>query len=129
MLALTRKGGRAARAVLARPTEAAVTACIGDRPSGPLFLNRAGRRVDQRAAERMLDRASVGLHGRHVRVTPHMLRHSWMTLAIDAGASHDQIQHDGGWADARMASYNTHGRDQALRATTHSVAAYVLSAA
>jgi hypothetical protein len=32
-------------------------------------------------------------------------------------------------ADARLVSYYTHGRDQALRATTHSVAAYVLSAA
>ena len=53
----------------------------------------------------------------------------WTTLAIDAGVAHDQIQHDGGWADARMVSYYTHGRDQALRATTHSVAAYVLSAA
>jgi integrase/recombinase XerD len=50
VLAFTRKGGRPARAVLARPTEAAVTACIGDRGGGPLFLNRAGRRLDQRAA-------------------------------------------------------------------------------
>jgi hypothetical protein len=56
-------------------------------------------------------------------------RHSWTTLSIDAGVPHDQIHHDGGWADARLVSYYTHGRDQALRATTHSVAAYVLSAA
>jgi hypothetical protein len=41
----------------------------------------------------------------------------------------DQIQHDAGWADARMVCYYTHGRDQALRATTHSVAAFVFSAA
>ena len=129
VLIFTRKGGRAARAVLARPTEAAVSACIADRRSGPLFLNRAGRRVDQRAAQRILDHASAGLHDRHVRVTPHVLRHSWTTLAIDPGVAHDQIQHDGGWADARMVSYYTHGRDQALRATTHSVAAYALSAA
>ena len=72
--------------------------------------------------------ASIRLHGRHVRVTPHELRHSWTTLAINAGVAHDQIRHDGGWADARMVPYYTHGRDQALRATTHSVAAYVLSA-
>jgi integrase/recombinase XerD len=65
----------------------------------------------------------------HPRVTPHTLRYSWTTLAIDAGVPHDQIQHDGGWADARVVSYYTRGRDQALRATTHSVAAYVLSAA
>ena len=125
----TRKGGRAAKAVLARPTEAAVSACIGDRRTGPLFLNRAGHRMDQPAAQRFLDRAAHHLHGRHPRVTPHVPRHSWTTLAIDAGVPQDQIQHDGGWADARMVSYYTHGRDQALRAATHSVAAYVLSAA
>ena len=85
--------------------------------------------MDQRGAQRILDHAVANLRGRHPRVTPHVLRHSWTTLAIDAGVPHDQIQHDGGWSDARMVSYYTHGRDQALRATTHSVAAYVLSAA
>lgn len=129
VLRFTRKGGRPAKAVLARPTEAAVSACIGERHTGPLFLNRAGHRMDQPAAQRILDRATRDLHGRHPRITPHVLRHSWTTLAIDAGVSQDQIQHDGGWADARMVSYYTHGRDQDLRATTHSVAAYVLSAA
>jgi hypothetical protein len=49
-----------------------------------------------------------------------MLRHSWTALAIDACAPQDQIQHDGGRADARVVSYYTHGRDQALPATTHS---------
>jgi site-specific recombinase XerD len=128
ILRFTRKGARAGVAVLARPTEAAITACIAERTSGPLFLNRAGQRMDQRGAQRILDRAVANLRGRHPRVTPHVLRHSWTTLAIDAGVPHDQIQHDGGWSDARMVSYYTHGRDQALRATTHSVAAYVLSA-
>jgi integrase/recombinase XerD len=111
VLPFTRKGGRPAKAVLARPTEAAVFACTGDRTSGPMFLNRAGRRIDQRAAQRILDRATRGLHGRHPRITPHVLGHSWTTLAIDAGVPQDQIQHDGGWADARMVSYYTHGRD------------------
>jgi hypothetical protein len=40
-----RKGGRLGQAVLARPTEAAVLGCITDRPTGPLFVNRAGRLV------------------------------------------------------------------------------------
>jgi integrase len=76
-----------------------------------------------------LDRAGRELRGRHPRITPHVLRHSWTTLAIDAGVSQDQVRHDAGWADARVVSYYTHGRDQALRATTHSVAAFVFSAA
>ncbi len=129
ILRLVRKGGRPGVAVLARPTEAAITACIGERRDGPLFLNRHGTRMDQRAAQRVLDRAARVLHGRHPRITPHVLRHTWTTLAIDAGVPHDQIQHDGGWSDARMVAYYTHGRDNALRAATHSVAAYVLSAA
>jgi len=45
LLRLVRKGGRPGRAVLARPTEAAVVACIDGRTEGPLFLNRAGRRI------------------------------------------------------------------------------------
>jgi site-specific recombinase XerD len=128
VLRFTRKGGRPATAVLARPTEAAVTACIAGRRAGPLFLNRSGHRIDQRAAQRILDHAAQALHGRHPRVTPHVLRHTWTTLAIDAGVPQDQIQHDGGWADPRMVSYYTHGREQAIRAATHSVAAYVLTA-
>lgn len=129
ILHLTRKGGKAGRAVLARPTEAAIHDCIAGRSAGPLFLNRKGARLDQRSAQRILDRATRQLNGRHPRVTPHVLRHTWTTLAIDAGVPHDQVQHDGGWADARMVSYYTHGRENALRAATHSVAAYVLSAA
>jgi site-specific recombinase XerD len=129
ILRLIRTGGRPGVAVLARPTEAAICTCIEDRTSGPLFLNRHGTRMDQRAAQRILDRATGRLHGRHPRITSHVLRHTWTTLAIDAGVPHDQTQHDGGWSDARMVAYYTHGRDNALRATTHSVAAYVLSAA
>lgn len=75
LLRLVRKGGRPGRAVLARPTEAAVVACIDGRTEGPLFLNRAERRIDQGAAQRILDRAARVLHGRHPRVTPHLLRH------------------------------------------------------
>jgi hypothetical protein len=62
-------------------------------------------------------------------MTSQVRRHGWTTLAIDAGVPQDQIQHDGGRADARTVSHNTHGRDQAIRAATHSVAAYVLTAA
>lgn len=128
ILRFTRKGGRAGVAVLARPTEAAIAACIAGRDSGPIFLNRSGTRAGQRSAQRIIDRCARNLHGRLPRITPHVLRHTWTTLAIDAGVPHDQIQHDGGWADARMLAYYTHNRDNALRSATHSVAAYVLSA-
>ncbi|UDY34017.1 tyrosine-type recombinase/integrase [Dermatobacter hominis] len=128
ILHITRKGGRPGVAVLARPTEAAIIACADGRSSGPLFLTRSGTRAGQRSTQRILDRCAHHLRGHRTRITPHVLRHTWTTLAIDAGVPHDQVQHDGGWADPRMLAYYTHNRDNALRSATHSVAAYVLSA-
>ena len=129
VLIFTRKGGRPARAVLARPTEAAVTR-LHRRPRQWAAVSQPGRTphrptrrpTDPRPRQRRAARPPRPCHP--PRAAPQL-----DTLAIDAGVAHDQIQHDGGWADARMVSYYTHGRDQALRATTHSVAAYVLSAA
>ena len=46
VLRFTRKGGRAGRAVLARPTEAAITACIADRTSGTA-IPQPGRPADR----------------------------------------------------------------------------------
>jgi integrase len=71
------------------------------RPAPPaagraLLLNLAGHRIDQRAAQRILYPAANAVHWRHPRLTPHLLRHTSTTLALDAGVPQDQIQHDGG---------------------------------
>lgn len=125
----TRKGGKDGRAVLSRPTEAAVVAAIGDRASGPLLLTSAGTRMNQKAAQRIIDRCLIDVHGTHGRITPHALRHSWATAALGARVPPDQIQHDGGWADSRMVSYYAHGQDVPDRATTHAVTAFIAGAA
>lgn len=124
-----RKGGKQGAAALSRPVETALHECVGDRTEGPLLLNRAGNRLTRHNAQTILDRAMVNVRGRHPRVSPHVLRHTWCTLAVDAGASLSRIQHDGGWSDTRMAEYYCHTRHDPLNATTHLVAAHVLSAA
>jgi site-specific recombinase XerD len=67
-------------------------------------------------------------NGTGARLSPHVLRHTWCTLAIDAGASLMKVQHDGGWADTRMAEYYCHTRHDPINSTTHLVAGFVLSA-
>lgn len=124
----TRKGGKDGRATLARPTEAAVLAAIGDRTTGPLLLTAAGTRMNQKAAQRIIDRCMPHVRGTHGRITPHALRHSWCTAAHGAHVPTDQLQHDGGWADPRMATYYAHGQDQPDRATTHAVTAFIAGA-
>lgn len=124
-----RKGGKEGAAALSRPVEAALEECIDGRTEGPLLLNQAGNRMTRSNAQRILDRASKNCRGRLPKLSPHVLRHTWCTLAIDAGASLTRVQHDGGWSDTRMAEYYCHTRHDPLNATTHLVAAHVLSAA
>ena len=128
-LSFVRKGGHDGRAVLARETEKAVKGAIGERTSGPLLLTEAGTRMNQKAAQRILDRCVKHVHGAHGRVTPHVLRHSWVTAALAARVPQDQVQHDAGWIDSRMLSYYAHGQAQPERATTHAVSAFIAGAA
>lgn len=124
-----RKGGKQGAAALSRPVEAALDECIGDRTEGPLLLNQAGNRMTRSNAQRILARAADNCRGRMPKLSPHVLRHTWCTLAVDAGASLTRVQHDGGWSDTRMAEYYCHTRHDPMNATTHLVAAHVMSAA
>lgn len=129
LLLPNRKGGKEGEAPLSRPLEAALHACIGERTSGPLLRNRYGNRMTRSNAQQILDTASKNVRGRMPRLSPHVLRHTWVTLAVDAGADQSRIQHDGGWADSRLVAYYCHSRHDPLNATTHLVAAHVMSAA
>lgn len=98
----------------------------GCTPNGGLDTNLVGGkcRVPHRYS-----RCVTAIHGPHGRVTPHVLRHSWTSAALSARVPQDQVQHDGGWADARMPGYYSHGQDQPDRATTHAVTAFIAGAA
>lgn len=124
-----RKGGKEGSAALSRPVEAALHEAIGDRTSGPLIVNQAGNRITRSNAQRILNKASKAVRGRVPKLSPHVLRHTWCTLAIEAGASLTRVQADGGWSDTRMAEYYIHSKSDPLNSTTHLVAAHVLSAA
>lgn len=127
-LEVLRKGGARQLITLARPTEAAVDAAMAGRTSGPLLLNQYGNRMTQRNAQLIIDKCIPAVRGEHGRITPHALRHSWCTLAIQNGSSPDQVAHDGGWTGLEMVAYYAHGQDDPSRAVTHGVAGVVLSA-
>lgn len=126
----TRKGGKQGRAILSIPTQAAITAALDGREIGPLFTTRTGHRMYQTAAQRLIDKAMKAgdVRCRH-RITPHSLRHTWATIALAGGASVQQVQHDGGWADPRLLDVYTHGHDAPVKAASHLVAAFTYSAA
>ena len=83
-LTITRKGSKVITIPLAPRTARAIDLAIGERTDGPLFLAVDGQRLDRHGAGRIVrkvaSRAGIGK-----AVTPHPLRHAFITAALDAG--------------------------------------------
>jgi integrase/recombinase XerD len=83
-LTITRKCGKVVTIPLAPRTARAIDLAISERTGGPMFLAADGRRLDRHGAGRIVRRtarrARIGKS-----VTPHTLRHAFITAALDAG--------------------------------------------
>jgi integrase len=99
-LTITRKGGKIVTIPLAPRTTRAIDLAIGERTEGPVFLAADGRRLDRHSAGRIVRRTA-----RHARigkaVTPHTLRHAFITAALDAGVPLRDVQEAASHADPR----------------------------
>ena len=83
-LLVHRKGAKIVRIPLAPRTARAVDLAVGERVEGPIFLAASGERLDRHGAARIVRRVAR-LAGITKRVTPHTLRHAFITAALDAG--------------------------------------------
>jgi integrase len=79
-LTITRKGGKVVTIPLAPRTARAIDLAIGERTSGPVFLAADGRRLDRHGAGRIV-RTTARRAGIGKAVTPHTLRHAFITAA------------------------------------------------
>lgn len=101
-LTVTRKGGQRQQVAVPPAAAAALDAYTGGRTDGALLTTRTGRRLDEAAVFRLVRRlgAAAGLP-QAGRLSPHSLRHTCATLALDAGASLRDVQDLLGHADPR----------------------------
>lgn len=123
-----RKNDKQQRVSFSIPTMHAVETYIGARTEGPLFITSTGKRLIRQGAAHDLTRLCKQI-GVKRRITPHSLRHTFATLALDAGVSERDLQHSGGWSDLRMVPYYDHGGDKPERNATHKLTPFVLGAA
>lgn len=104
VLRVTRKGGRTSTEPLAAPVVRALDAYLEQRPSptGPLLTSEAGGRLVYTTAYKTVRRLArrAGLPAAD-HITPHSLRHTFVTEALAAGAPLQDVQDAAGHADPR----------------------------
>ena len=71
---------------LAPRTARAIDLATGERCDGPIFLAADGRRLNRHGAGRIVRKVARSA-GIIKTVTPHTLRHAFITAALDAGVA------------------------------------------
>jgi Phage integrase family len=99
-LTVTRKGGKVVTVPLAPRTARAIDLAIGERTEGPVFLAADGRRLDRHGAG-LIVRKTGRRAGVAKIVTPHTVRHAFITAALDAGVPLGDVQEAASHADPR----------------------------
>jgi integrase/recombinase XerD len=127
-LTITRKGGKVVMIPLAPRTARAIDLAVGDRTDGPVFLAADGRRLDRHGAGRIV-RKTARHAGIGKPVTPHTLRHAFITAALDAGVPLRDVQEAASHADPRATMRYDRTRGSLDRHATYIVAAYLAGAA
>jgi integrase/recombinase XerD len=118
------KGSKLAVIPLPPRIARAVDLAAGERKSGPLLLTRAGNRMNRHAATRIVRRlakkAGVTKH-----ISPHSLRHSFITAALDAGVPLRDVQIAARHADPRTTTRYDRARNNLDRHASYIVTAFV----
>ena len=127
-LVITRKGGKVVTIPLAPRTARAIDLAIGERTGGPLFLAADGRRLDRHGAGRIVRRVTRRA-GITKQVSPHTLRHAFITAALDAGVPLRDVQEAASHADPRTTMRYDRARTSLDRHATYIVATYIAGAA
>ena len=127
-VAIIRKGGKHAIIPLAPRTGRTLDLYIGERTSPPIFVGANGQRMDRYAADRTVKRLAKRA-GITKRISPHSLRHSFITAALDAGVPLRDVQEAASHADPRTTMRYDRARQSLDRHATYIVAAFLAGAA
>ena len=121
------KGSKLAVIPLPPKVGRAVDLAAGERSSGALLLGVSGERLNRQAAARIVrrlaKRAGVAKH-----ISPHPLRHSFITAALDAGVPLRDVQIAARHADPRTTTRYDRARNNIDRHANYVVTAFIAGA-
>jgi integrase len=127
-LTVLREGGKLVTIPLAPRTARAIDLAISERLDGPIFRRTDRQRMDRHCAGRIVRRVArrVGLAK---KISPHTLRHAFITAALDAGVPLRYVQAAASHADPRTTMRYDRGRVSLDRTATYIAATYLAGAA
>ncbi len=126
VLRIWRKGGKRATVPLAPRTAEALERYLDGRTTGPLFATSSGARLDRFAVWGLLRRlAREAVPDKADSLHPHDLRHTFVTLSLDSGASLRDVQDAAGHADPRTTRRYDRARHNLDRHPTYALAGLV----
>ncbi len=105
----------------------AIDRAVGSRERGPILLNARSTRMDRHAATRRLHRLAEAAGIQIARAHPHMLRHTYVTTMLDAGADLRDVQIAARHADPRTTMRYDRARTNLDRHPNYILAAYMAS--
>ena len=112
---------------LAPRTARAIRLYIGERTNGPIFLGSYGQRMDRHAADRAVKRIARRA-GIAKKISPHSLRHSFITAALDAGVALRDVQDAASHTDPRTTMRYDRARHSLDRHATYVAATFIAAA-
>ena len=121
-ITVTRKGGHRQRLALPVGVARAIDELVGDRTSSLIVTTSTSRPMASSEVFRTVQRIGKKIG---VDVTPHGLRHSFATLALDAGAPLRDVQDAMGHADPRTTRRYDRSRENLDRSASYKVAAFL----
>ncbi|WP_225922804.1 tyrosine-type recombinase/integrase [Pseudonocardia oceani] len=134
VLTVVRKGGRRATLPIPPATGAALDVYLAARPpgpdggppAGPLLATASGARLDQSALCKLVRRlARAAEVPQWSELSPHSLRHTAITLALDAGAPLRDVQDYAGHRDPRTTRRYDRSRGSLDRNAAYTLTAYL----
>lgn len=126
-LRIVRKGGNTVIVPLAPRTARTVYLAVGERTEGPIFVTDSGERMNRHQAARVVRRLARHA-GIEKTISPHSLRHSFITAALDAGVPLRDVQEAASHADPRTTMRYDRARRSLDRHATYIVATFVAGA-